>query len=200
MEDVNTLKKQLRARMRALRDEMGAEKRAEIDAGIAKQVIAHDAYQSADMVFAYLSVGAEVDTRAIMRHAWEQGKRVAIPRCVLGTRLMDWYEVHDFDHLETSAFGVEEPIADPAMLVEVPGKGSDVRAIALVPAFTFDREGYRLGYGGGFYDTFLPAFGGVSAGLCRAAQFSDEPVVRDTHDCAVSLVFTEEGCIATHTM
>ena len=197
MEDVNALKKQLRARMKALRDDMGAEKRAEIDAGIARQVIAHEAYLSADMVFTYLSVGAEVDTRAIMRDAWERGKRVAIPRCVPGSRLMDWYEVRDFDHLETSAFGVEEPLADPEAIVDVPGPDSDIRAIALVPAFTFDRQGYRLGYGGGFYDTFLPAFGGISAGLCRAAQFSDVPVVRDVHDCAVSLVFTEEGCIDT---
>lgn len=42
--------------------------------------------------------------------------------------------------------------------------------VALVPGLAFDREGFRLGYGGGFYDTFLPAFPGASIGLIRACQ------------------------------
>ena len=100
---------------------------------------------------------------------------------------MEWYAIDGFENLEASAFGVEEPAADPARRIPVPG-GEGALAVALVPGFAFDASGYRIGYGGGFYDVFLPTFGGVSLGLCRKAQLSDVPVPRDGHDVAVDEV------------
>ena len=49
--------------------------------------------------------------------------------------------------------------------MEVPGPGTDVKAVAIVPGYSFDDKGYRLGYGGGYYDVFLPTFGGDSVGF-----------------------------------
>lgn len=85
--------------------------------------------------------------------------------------------------------GIEEPAArgerrvDPACL--------DERSVALVPGLAFDEMGYRLGYGGGFYDTFLGRFRGVSIGLCRDAALM--PSLADmgaleVHDRAVGIV------------
>ena len=65
--------------------------------------------------------------------------------------------------------------------------------VALVPGLAFDREGFRLGYGGGFYDTFLPAFPGTSIGLIRACQLVDRLSVRDIHDAPVNIVALEQG-------
>ena len=173
--------------MRKLRDSLGESARLEADARIMAQVVAHPAYDAADAVFTYLSMGTEVDTRAIIHDAWRRGKQVAIPRVVPGTRSMDWYAIDGFAGLETSAFGVEEPMADPLRAVSVPCGGAG-HAVALVPGLTFDASGYRIGYGGGFYDAFLPAFGGVSLGLCRLQQFSEEPLPHDDHDVAVDEV------------
>ena len=181
----DVLKKRMRVRMSFLREQLGPDGRAQADAVIAEKTCAHPAYEAADMVFSYLSVGSEVDTRAIIRDAWSRGKLVAVPRCVPKTNLMEWYRIDDFDGLESGAFGIEEPPADPARLVEVPGPGTDVKAVALVPGYTFDRRGYRLGYGGGFYDVFLPTFGGTSLGLCRQVQFSEEPIVTGEYDVPV---------------
>ena len=68
-----------------------------------------------------------------------------------------------------------------------------MRAVALVPGYSFDGRGYRLGYGGGFYDAFLPGFAGVSVGLCRACQFCDRPLPRDDHDVPVDVLVTESS-------
>lgn len=180
-------KRALRKRMKALRESMGPDARGAADARIAERVCANPAYASAQSVFTYLSVGDEVDTRAIIQDAWSRGKLVAIPRVVPGTRNMEWYAIDSFDGMEKSKLGVEEPVADAARLVPVPAEPGSA-SVALVPGFTFDAQGYRLGYGGGFYDTFLPTFGGVSLGLCREAQYDSEPIPRDEHDCAVDEV------------
>ena len=180
-------KREVREQMRTLRAGLDARERAQADAQIAAQVIAHPAYRAAQTVFTYLSVGDEVDTRAIIRDAWAAGKTVAIPRVVPGTRTMQWFAIESFDALETSSFGVQEPPADPARMVES-SDGEGESTLALVPGFTFDAEGYRIGYGGGFYDVFLSAFGGVSLGLCRRTQYSAHPLPRDAHDRAVDEV------------
>lgn len=190
MSEVAQGKNEMRKRMRALRESLGADERNRIDAIIADRVCDLAEYRNADAVFTYLSVGSEIDTREIIRDAWRQGKLVAVPRCIPGTNRMEWYEIHDFENLETSSFGVEEPVANPACLVEVPSS-SDTNAVALVPGYSFDAAGYRVGYGGGFYDVFLPTFGGASVGLCRAVQFSEEPLPHDDYDQAVQVVVTD---------
>lgn len=191
--DPQVLKKRMRVRLSGMREMIGAEGRAAADAAIAAKVCAHPAYEQAETVFTYLSVGSEVDTRAIIRDAWEKGKIVAVPRCVPRTNLMDWYRLEDFEGLENGSFGIEEPPADPSRLMEVPPAGSDAAAyaVALVPGYTFDREGYRLGYGGGFYDVFLPTFGGTSLGLCRQVQFSEDPLPHHDADIPVDHVICD---------
>ena len=143
------------------------------------------------MVLAYLSVGDEVDTRELVRLAWDAGKMVAAPR-VTGPRSLAWYRVEAGDEFEVSAMGIEEPLARGERRVEPARLGE--RSIALVPGLAFDEMGYRLGYGGGFYDAFLERFGGVSIGLCRDAALV--PSLADmgaleAHDRAVGIVVTE---------
>lgn len=185
-------KTEMRRRFRELREAIDPAKRQSIDAAIAAQVEALPEFASVQGVFTYLSVGAEVDTRAIIRAAWQAGKLVAVPRCVPGTNLMRWHRLDSFEGLESGSFGIEEPPDDEATLVD-PASWPVGRAIAIVPGYSFDERGYRLGYGGGFYDVFLPAFKGVAVGLCRACQFSEEPLPCDAHDIPVGIVVTENG-------
>ena len=184
-------KKQLRTQLRALRRELGPSVRAEADARIAVAVAATEEWREAPAVLTYLSVRDEVDTRGLVRLAWDAGKVVAAPR-VMGPRSLAWYRVEAGDELEVSAMGIEEPVArgerrvDPARL--------DEHSVALVPGLAFDEMGHRLGYGGGFYDAFLERFRGVSIGLCRDAALM--PSLADmgaleTHDRAVGIVATE---------
>ena len=136
-------------------------------------------------------MGAEVETRGIIERAWQAGKVVALPRCT-GPRQMRWFRITSFDDLETSALGVEEPRIGTAT-EQQPTAGTC--PVAIVPGFTFDEHGYRLGYGGGFYDTFLADFAGTSIGLCRSAmrvRDLNELGAIGPYDLPVDLVITDE--------
>jgi len=185
-------KKTLRAQLMRLRAGIPDEQRTEIDAGIAARVLALPAYRAADAVFTYLDMGAEIRTRDIIADAWAAGKTVALPRCIPGTRLMAWHRVTSLDGLVKSRFGVEEPADDPATLVQ---PADFATPIALVPGLTFDERGFRIGYGGGFYDVFLADFPGATVGLCREQQMSSRVAFLDAHDLPVQAVITERRII-----
>lgn len=188
--DIERRKSDMRARLRRVRASIPADERARIDEAIAQGFLSTPAYGQAVVIQAYLSLGAEVDTRQIIARAWADGRTVALPRCVPHTRRMEWHVVEGLDALVRSPFGVDEPADDPSTLLPE-GAGP---AVAIVPGLTFDAVGYRLGYGGGFYDTFLASFRGASVGLCREGQMSDGLAslgILDVHDRAVDVVVTE---------
>ncbi len=179
----------LRARLRAAREALPAAERAQADAAIAARARALPELAGADLVLAYLSFGAEVDTRALIAWAWDAGKRVALPCCVPGTRALDWYITDSFEGLVRCRFGMDEPAPDSARALDPSQAGP--RAVALVPGLAFDRRGFRIGYGGGFYDRFLAAFPGVSVGLCRDAALLPALPGLEPHDQPVAAVVTE---------
>ncbi len=209
--DVAQEKNELRKRLRAERKALDPDYRMRVDAEIARKTCEQPVYREADAVFAYFSIESEVDTQMIIRDALEQGKLVAIPRVVPGTRTMEWYRIDDFEGLEKSSFGVLEPVANPERLVTPPRVDEDaaadtdadavaaetsasargMRAIALVPGLAFDAQGFRLGYGAGFYDVFLSAFAGASIGLCRKRFLSPGPLPCDDFDLPVDMVITD---------
>ena len=194
-EAVDIRKKELRKKFRAIRKELGEEGRAELDTAIEANLTSLPEFAETDVLLAYLDFGPEVRTRGIIQTAWDADKTVALPWCVPGTHEMRWFKITSFDDLVRSSLGVEEPVPNDEN-EQLLGTGE--RMMALVPGLTFDAAGYRLGYGGGFYDTFLAKFDGVSVGLCREAQFSDDLVsegIIDAHDLPAQLVVTEDRII-----
>lgn len=192
---IDDTKRELRRRFRTIRKQLGEEGRAAADAAIEARLVALPEFAETDVLLAYLDFGPEVRTRGIIAAAWAAGKTVALPWCVPGTHEMRWFRITSFDDLVRSSLGVEEPVPNDET-EQLLGTGE--RCMALVPGLTFDGCGYRLGYGGGFYDTFLATFDGVSVGLCREAQFSDDlraEGIIDAHDLPAQIVVTEERVI-----
>ncbi|MGN0286119.1 MAG: 5-formyltetrahydrofolate cyclo-ligase [Atopobiaceae bacterium] len=186
--DIAQRKKDLRGSLRHLRAGIPEDEREAADRQIAQALCGLYEFAAATYVLTYLSFGSEVQTRGIIQRAWQLGKVVALPRCVPHTRLMEWHVVTSLEGLVTSSFGVQEPAADESTLLDATRLP---QALAVVPALAFDREGYRLGYGGGFYDTFLAGFPGTSAGICRRVQMRDslrQLGVIDAHDLPVDMV------------
>ena len=194
---VDERKRALRAHFKQVRRDLGEDRRATTDAGIETNLLALAEFRQAEVLLAYLDFGPEVRTRGIIQAAWEAGKIVALPWCVPGTHEMRWYRVTSFDALVRSELGVEEPVpTDESEQLLTTGQ----RMLALVPGLTFDATGYRLGYGGGFYDTFLSGFDGVSVGLCREATWSLDlrsGGIIDAHDLPVQIVVTEHRVLRT---
>lgn len=190
IESVTALKRAMRYSLKRQRDGLSPARRARGDALIARRLLALQEFKDADVVLTYLSFGSEADTRGIISAAWDANKAVAIPRCVPGVRLMRWYRVNNLEGLERSAFGVEEP---PPIQENEQALNTGERMLAIVPALTFDAAGYRLGYGGGYYDTFLAGFSGVSVGICMEELASDDlrgAGVVASHDLPVQIVIT----------
>lgn len=184
-------KDSLRAAFKQKRLALSPEERASIDAVIAERVSELPEFENAQLIACYLSIGAEVETRGIIERAWQEGKTVALPRCLPASRRMRWYALDSFDELKRHAFGMLEPAENPAREVDLALRGS---ALAIVPALAIDMQGFRLGYGGGYYDAFLADFPGVSIGLCREAQVVENLAAlgaRERYDIPVDLVITE---------
>lgn len=161
IEDIRPLKNDLREQYKALRRDMPPEIKKQHDEAICSRVTALWQYKSNHTLLSYVSTAIEVDTFAIINQALRDGKKVAVPRCVPGTRHMEFYYIDRLDALEPGTFGVLEPQPDKAKLMTDFSSG-----LCLVPALCYDWRGFRLGYGKGYYDRFLAHFGGNMIGIC----------------------------------
>ena len=143
-------------------------------------------YINAEMVFTYVSVGREPDTRALIEDALKRGKRVCVPKCEKDGRMTARLIAALSDLAGVGAFGIPEPCEKSAVI-----RPEDID-FAVVPGMAFDPWGNRLGRGGGYYDRYLEGFGGITCGLCfDALTFAEIPA--DTHDVPVNIVVTESA-------
>lgn len=141
--------------------------------------------QSNADVMAFASFGTEIPTQSLVEAMLASSHRVLMPY-VDGARMRAAL-IGAPDDLAPGYRGIAEPVAPVAI---------DPRpdTVILVPGVAFDRAGRRLGYGGGFYDSFLAANPGIRIGLCFEVQIVDE-VPSEPHDLPVSAVVTEARII-----
>lgn len=163
VKNIREVKKNLRARYRQFRERLGAEQKLGLDSTIQSRLLALSEYARAETIFTYVSKPIEVDTIALIKAALANHKQVAVPRCVPDTYDMEFYYITSLDDLEKGTFGVMEPNPEKCRLVPKSGTG-----LCVVPGLSFDAQGYRLGYGKGYYDRFLAEFQGDTAGICYA--------------------------------
>ena len=137
-----------------------------------------------DALFAVWGIlGREPDTGRLIRALTARGKRVGLPRMLPGRQME--VRLYEPDRpLVPASFGILEPPADAPLLAR-----PDID-LALVPAVCYDRRGFRLGFGGGYYDRWLSGFSGFTVGLCRDCVLQDRVPTED-HDCRVDLLLTE---------
>lgn len=142
-------KGQLRARIGAVRRALPAEAREKRSRAIADHVLAHEAYEGAQVLTAYIAMRGEVDPTPILAAARAAGKRIALPRIDWSTETMLFYRWDDGDELEESGMGFLQPLEAAPQIPD-----SDVDLV-LTPALAIDLRGHRIGFGKGFYDRFL---------------------------------------------
>lgn len=181
-------KKEARAKYRAVRDSLPESERTAADEAICAQVLGLEEYLRAQIVLTYLAFRSEIETRELIQESWARGKVVALPRCADKER-MTWHIVGSLDALVESSFGVLEP-PESFPQPSVAGLTAE-NSIAIVPGLAFDEQGYRLGYGGGYYDRFLADYSGVSVGLCRRANMATEALPLNEYDLPVDIVVTD---------
>ena len=137
-----------------------------------------------------ISVFPEVDTRGIISQLWAMDKRVVVPKCDHKTKQMLFYIITSFDELVPAPMGLFEP--NHLITTAVDYKQIDV---CIVPGIVFDQRGYRIGYGGGYYDRYLPHFKGEKISIAFDEQLVDE-VPYESHDIPINLLITNKHRIS----
>lgn len=168
IKDIRPIKNALRKQYKEWRRSLPAAEKQRMDEAIADRLQAMPEYRDCRVLLIYVSTPIEVDTRALITRALEDGKTIAVPRCINNTREMDFYTIKSLADLESGSFGVDEPNPERAEKLTALESG-----LCIVPALAFDKLGYRLGYGKGYYDRFLCRFGGTVMGICYDACITD---------------------------
>ena len=156
------LRSMIRAKKRAMTEEMIVQK----SEALALQFYETEEYRNAKSIYGYLPYNQEVRTVPMLERALRDGKRVAVPKCYGDEMRFLWME--DLSQVEKGYAGIPEPIADEPV-------ADDKTALVLMPGLAFDREGHRIGYGGGFYDKFLAQeTGHPTLALCYDFQMQEQ--------------------------
>lgn len=174
-------KKELRKKYTKVR--AGVEDKDLKDRLIRKNLRELDIYKKAKSVFIFISYKSEVDTRGIIDDILADGKKLLVP-LVKGSEMIA-VEVKGIDDLEANKMGILEPKS-----------GKEVRDVDLTitPGLAFDKAGYRLGYGGGYYDKFFAKVDTIRMGIGYLDQFVEE-LVHEDYDKPLEYLLTEKGLI-----
>ena len=173
------LRKQVLQEMKAI----SQEQKQAMDQALTDQFLKHPFYQEAKVIATYLSFPHEFQTQELIEQALKDGKKVLIPK-TYPKGCMD-FVVYNPQQLVKTSFGLLEPQGDLEVV--------DVSQIDLihVPGLAFTREGYRIGYGGGYYDRYLKHFPGHTLSTVYPCQIQD--FIPENHDIPVQEVLIDEG-------
>lgn len=188
----NFNKQSLRKQHKETRLKMNQKNKHKKDRKIFEQVIKTESFNRSDVVLTYVSTDIEVNTHDIIKYSIKLGKKVAVPLSDKKTFQMSFYFINSIKNLKLGNFSILEPDINSAKLCDC---SKLKNSICIVPGLVFDTNGYRIGYGKGYYDRFLNKFNGISMGLCY--NYDLLPIIpHDRHDVPLDIIITENDIIA----
>ena len=172
------LRKQVLQEMKAI----PREQKQAMDQALTDQFLKHPFYQEAKVIATYLSFPHEFQTQELIEQAQKDGKKVLIPKTYPNGRME--FVVYRPQQLVKTSFGLLEPQGDLEVV--------DASQIDLihVPGLVFTTEGYRIGYGGGYYDRYLEHSSGHTLSTVYPCQIQD--FIPEKHDIPVQEVLIDE--------
>ena len=186
---IDVEKKELRGQVRRQLAALTPETQRISDDALFEKFLALPQVERAGTIFAFWGIaGKEPDTARLIGQLVARGKRIGLPRMLPEHRMEVRQYCPDRPMVQVG-FGISEPGEDCPLIEK-----EDIDLI-LVPAVCYDRQGYRLGFGGGYYDRWLEHFGGFRVGLCRGVVLQDK-VPTEPHDSRVDLLLTEEESLS----
>ncbi|HAA08579.1 MAG: 5-formyltetrahydrofolate cyclo-ligase [Syntrophomonadaceae bacterium] len=156
MQDILAWKKQIRNEMKERRQKMTSTEVEQLSGQVRQRLEELNPIQNARSIMAYASINNEIDLVPLMVKWHEEGRTILLPRVEDNGR-MEAVKWTGWDQIKSGPFGIREPLGEPfdPALIDV----------VLTPGLVFDYKGYRLGYGKGYYDRFLPRLSN-SAFIC----------------------------------
>ena len=185
--DFRCEKSLLRQKYLQIRRQIPKQTKALYDEKLYRYIISSASYKYYDTILLYAALEDEPDLDGAARHAAANGKRIAYPRCIPERHEMEFIFVGDPSELTKGYYGIREPAGHERF---DPSKQSC--SLCLIPALTVDRHGFRIGYGGGYYDRFLAKYSGTTAAVVYSELISEE-LPHGKYDVACDVIFTERG-------
>ena len=173
------LRKQVLHEMKAI----SQEQKPAIDQALTERLLHHPFYQEAKVIATYLSFPHEFQTQELIEQVLKDGKKVLIPKTYPKGRME--FVVYNPQQLVKTSFGLLEPQGELEVV-----EASQIDLIH-VPGLTFTMQGYRIGYGGGYYDRYLEHFSGHTLSTIYPCQVQD--FITENHDIPVQEVLIDEG-------
>lgn len=168
------MQKELRQTVLNQMKKLSGKEKEQADSWLIQHLLSSAAYQEAQVIATYLSMPHEVSTAAFIKQAQLDGKRVLVPKTYGQGRMI--FVDYDENCLQKSFFDLMEPMSDDAV------DKTDIDLIH-VPGVAFNSQGFRIGYGGGYYDRYLDDYEGTSVSTIYQVQQADFTPAQ--HDVAV---------------
>jgi 5-formyltetrahydrofolate cyclo-ligase len=164
---------------------------ARASAAICQRVIALPEFQQARSVLLFAPLAGEPDIGPVFDSAFNQSKNVAIPSAETHSGRLRLWRVPTRADMQDGKHGRPRLIPDHGILVD--GAGCD---FALVPGLAFNRQGVRLGRGGGYFDRLLQQLGPetLRVGCIFFCQELTD-LHHESHDQLLDWIVTEKECI-----
>jgi 5-formyltetrahydrofolate cyclo-ligase len=185
---ISEIKSAIRKEKLLWRKSLTPEEAHKKSAQIAAQLKSLPEYARAKSVLFYVSSKKnEVDTHALIVDALKKNVQVLVPVTDFDNRALLIAEIKTMDELVPARFGLLEPPSDSLRLASAKDAG-----VIIVPGVAFDRQGRRVGFGGGYYDRLLSTATAPSVALSYEGQLIEEAPM-DGHDIPVDIVVTERA-------
>ncbi|HBE79669.1 MAG TPA: 5-formyltetrahydrofolate cyclo-ligase [Firmicutes bacterium] len=191
-ESIQSLKKQLRQEIKAKLASLSPQEFSAFNSAIEQRFFELPIIRDSQRIMLYYSIGREVVTAALISKLLKMGKTVALPACTSDKNIRAGI-IHDLNELVPGIFGLSEP---PVLAPEIDPAALD---LIVIPGVAFDREGFRLGHGAGYYDRFLVRTNGYKLGLAYDLQIIDH-LPAAPHDVPVHALLTPSKYWVIHTM
>jgi len=184
-------KKILRKKILQKRAELSTENIVNYSNIIENKLYKMDYYKNAKTIMSFISFGDEIITHEIIKNSIKNGKSVVVPITIPETKELKVSKILDFSELEIGYYNILTPKKDFLRFIDF-----NTIDLVLVPGVVFARDGYRVGYGGGYYDRFLSKFKEKvnTIGLAFDLQIV-EKVPKDSFDIPVDFIITEKETI-----
>ena len=197
MAELRILKNELRAELLEKRKTIPVEVRGEWDKRISNIFLGSISYRFCDIILIYASTKDEISTSAIIEHALANKKIVACPISNVGDNTLSFKTIKSVGELYAGSYNIlEPPTANQDFQEFMKANSTDKKkhplAVCVIPCLSYDPEGYRIGYGKGYYDRFLPTFEGTKIGLCYS-EFKMDKLPKGKYDVKLDIIITEKG-------
>lgn len=187
-QNIKDFKKRLRKKILKERNALDIKIREDIDKKIIKNILESYEYISAKNIFTFVGIGSEINTIPLIEKAIEDKKHVFVPLCI-DKSSMEARKINSISELKEKHYGLLEP--------SINSKKIEINKIdlSIIPCLVVDKEGYRIGYGGGYYDRYFSNTNINKAFIVCRGDFIIDSVPHEKFDIKFNKIVSENGIV-----